>query len=59
MILSLDPIIVLDPDVIAEATGIKNEYWLNRIVTYSLYFLGLVYLYELGRDLYRIYKLKT
>ena len=59
MILSLDPIVFFDPAFVTDHPEIDRQIWVNRSVTYSLYFVGLVYLYELGRDLYRIYKLKT
>ena len=59
MILSLDPIVSFDPAFVTDHPEIDRQIWVNRIVTYSLYFVGLSYLYELGRDLYRIYKLKS
>lgn len=58
MVLSLDPILFFEPEIAARHPGLERGDWLARTVTYSLYVVFAVNLYELGRDLYRIYLLR-
>ena len=58
MIAGLDPILSFDQAFVTDHPDIDREDWLNKIITYSLYVVGAVIIYEFGRDLYRIYVLK-
>ena len=46
------------PGVLGEAREAKLGPLVDRIVNASIYVIGVVYIYEIGRDLYRAYLLK-
>ena len=59
MVLAVDPILSFDQAFVTDHPNIDRGKWLNRTVTYSLYVVGVIYIYELIRDAYRIYKLRS
>lgn len=59
MMFGLSPFVEFNPEFITDDFDIDRNYCVNRSITITLYFIGLVYIYEIGRDLSRMYLLKS
>jgi len=59
MFFGLSPFVEFNPEFITDDFDIDRNYWVNKSITFTLYFVGAVYLYEIGRDLYRVYRLRS
>lgn len=58
MILGFDPIVTFDPALVAEHPGLNRLGGLDKIIKISLYIAGGSFLFEIFRNLYRMYLLK-
>lgn len=59
MLLNVEPFVFFDPAFVTDHPNIDRDGWLNRSITITLFIVSAVYIYEIGRDLYRIYLLKS
>lgn len=59
MFLNVEPFVYFDPAFVTDHPNIDRDGWLNRSITITLFIVGAVYLYEIGRDLYRLYRLRS
>jgi len=57
--LGLDNAIAFDPSFVADHPGIDRGEWLDRTLSIVLYIIGALVVFDILKDLYRIYKLKS
>lgn len=57
MFMNIEPFLYFDPAFVTDHPGIDRGGWLNRGISITLFVIAAVYLYEIARDFYRIYKL--
>jgi len=57
LVLGVDPMVQFDQALVTDHPGLNRTEWITRIIRVGLYITGAVYIYEMGRDLYRMYQL--
>ena len=58
MVLGIDPLVIISPDIVPEDPEFKIKNWADRSLNVVIYIIGAIILSEIGRDIYRIVKLK-